>query len=115
MSRDLDRLRDIVEYLDKLEEHRPADLDHLRSDEVLAAAIVRWVEIVGEAAANVSDDTRKRHPEVPWTEIVAMRNRLIHAYPEVDLDLVWGVVERDGPRLRSVVARIIDAWPSEPD
>lgn len=115
MSRDLDRLRDIVEYLDKVEEHRPSGVDQLRADEVLAAAIVRWVEIVGEAAANVSDEIRTQHPEVPWAEIVAMRNRLIHAYPDVDLDLVWGVVERDGPRLRSVIAGIIEDWPEETD
>ncbi len=82
---------------------------------MLAAAIIRWVEIVGEAAANVSDEIRTQHPDVPWTEIVAMRNRLIHAYPDVDLDLVWGVVERDGPQLRSVVARIIAQWPQASD
>lgn len=115
MSRDLDRLRDIVEYLDKIEEHRPDGVEALRSDEVLAAAIVRWVEIVGEAAANVSDDTRARYPSVPWAEIVAMRNRLIHAYPDVNLDLVWGVVDRDGPQLRTVIAGIIENWPAETD
>lgn len=115
MSRDLDRLRDIVEYLDKLEEHRPDGVDGLRADEVLAAAIVRWIEIVGEASANVSGETRAEHPEVPWTEIVAMRNRLIHAYPDVNLDLVWGVVEHAGPQLRAVVAEIIDSWPADAD
>ncbi len=103
----------MVEYLGKVEEHRPADVDALRSDEVLAAAIVRWVEIVGEAAANVSEETRARHPNVPWTDIVAMRNRLIHAYPDVNLDLVWGVVERDGPRLRAAIEEVLGDGPAD--
>lgn len=97
----------MVEFPGKVEEHRPAGVDALRADEVLAAAIVRWIEIVGEAAANVSDEMRAQHPGVPWTDIVAMRNRLIHAYPDVNLDLVRGVVDRDGPRLRVAVERIL--------
>lgn len=115
MSRDLDRLRDIVEYLDKIEAHRPQGVEGLRSDEVLAAAIVRWIEIVGEAAANVSGETRTAHPEVPWTEVVAMRNQLIHAYPDVNLDLVWGVVEHAGPQLRVLVAEVIESWRADTD
>jgi uncharacterized protein with HEPN domain len=100
------------EYLGKIEEHRPAGVDALRADEVLAAAVVRWVEIVGEAAANVSDETRAQHPGVPWTDIVAMRNRLIHAYPDVNLDLVWGVIDSDGPRLRALIEEILRNQPT---
>lgn len=107
MSRDLDRLRDMAEYLGKLAAHRPVDVKALKADEVLAAAMVRWIEIVGEAAANVSDTVRDRYPDVPWTEIVAMRNRLIHAYPDVNLDLVWGVIAEDGPRLLAAVSAAI--------
>lgn len=105
----------MVEYLNKVEEHRPADVAALESNEVLAAAIVRWVEIVGEAAANVSDHVRACHPGVPWTDIVAMRNRLIHAYPDVNLDLVWGVIVKDGPRLRSAIEEILGADPNDTD
>ncbi len=97
----------MAEYLGKLEAHRPSDVDALKADEVLAAAMVRWIEIVGEAAANVSDDTRDRNPDVPWTEIVAMRNRLIQAYPDVNMDLVWGVIADDGPRLLVAISAAI--------
>jgi len=69
---------------------------------------LRWLEIVGEAAANISSETRDAHPEVRWRDIIGMRNRLIHAYPEVNLQLVWGVIEHDGPRLRSQVAAILE-------
>jgi len=86
-------------WVGQVEDNRPGALEDLEADELRAAAIVRWIEIVSEAAANVSDATCEAHPEVPWREIVGMRNRLIHAYPDVNLALVWGVVERDGPAL----------------
>lgn len=103
MTADADRLRDMVEHLDLIEEHRPPTVQALESDIVLRSAILRWLEIVGEAAANVGDATRAAHPEIPWREIVGMRNRLIHAYPDVNLELVWAVIERDGPELRRLL------------
>ena len=62
-------------------------------------SILKSVEIVGEAAARVSEDTRKAHPAIPWSEIVGMRNRLVHAYFDIDLPLVWDTVCNDLPAL----------------
>jgi len=62
-----------------------ADLD---SDDMLALALVRLLEIVGEAGRAVSVDLRERHPEIPWAEIAGTRDRLIHGYFDVDLDIV---------------------------
>ena len=62
-------------------------------------AILKAVEIVGEAASRVSAETRELHPEIPWREIVGMRNRLVHAYFDVDLRLVWDTVHGDLPSL----------------
>ena len=107
MTSDGDRLRDMVEYLDRIAEYRPATVEQLAGDELRTSAILRWLEIVGEAAANVSAETRALHPEVRWRDIIAMRNRLIHAYPDVNLELVWVVVDRDGPHLRSQIAAIL--------
>jgi len=53
------------------------------------------VQIVGEAARNVSPSLKQAHPEIPWLEIVAMRHRLVHDYLHIDVDLVWDVVEQD--------------------
>ena len=64
--------------------------DRMRQD-----AIIRKLEIVGEAVKQVSDATRQRRPEIPWKQIAGMRDRLTHAYFGVDLTLVWRVVERD--------------------
>jgi len=72
------------------------DLD---TDPVLAAALERFIEVVGEAASKVSDETRSRLSGVPWAEIIGMRNRLVHGYASVDHAIVWDVVTSDLPLL----------------
>ena len=62
-------------------------------------AILKAIEIIGEAAACVSTDTKEAHPEIPWSKIIGMRNRLVHAYFEVNLGRVWQTVQRDVPHL----------------
>jgi uncharacterized protein with HEPN domain len=105
---DRERLADIAETIDAIDRRRPSSLECLESDEVLAAAIVRWIEIIGEAASGLSDETRRELPDVPWPDIVAMRNRLIHGYPTVNLALVWGVIEKDLPPLRRSVTSALE-------
>ena len=73
-----------------------ADLD---KDRKLNLALVRLVEIVDEAAARVSVSTRQQAPQIPWQDIVGMRNRIIHGYDEVDFDILWDVVELHLPPL----------------
>ncbi|MBI3982852.1 MAG: DUF86 domain-containing protein [Gemmatimonadetes bacterium] len=79
----------------------------LESDEQLALAIVRLLEIVGEAAKQVSAGSRTAHPEIPWREIAGTRDRLIHGYFDVDLDVVWSIVTRDMPGLVASVESIL--------
>jgi uncharacterized protein with HEPN domain len=71
----------------------------LHGDRMLEHSLVRCIEILGEAAAKVSDETRAACPALPWPAIVGMRNRLIHAYFDVDLDRVWDTVVDDLPPL----------------
>jgi len=66
--------------------------DVLRSDRKLSLALVRCVEMVGEAASRVTDNARAELPAIPWSEIIGMRNLLIHAYFDVDLDTLWNTV-----------------------
>ena len=66
-----------------------ADLD---TDEMFALAFVRLLEVIGEAANAVTDEIRKRAPQIPWKEIGGTRNRLVHGYFDVDLDIVWEIV-----------------------
>ena len=62
-------------------------------------AIIKSIEVIGEAASHVSADTREAHPEIPWHEIIGMRNRLVHAYFDVNLIRVWDTVQEDLPAL----------------
>ena len=71
----------------------------LRIDRQLALALVKDIEIVGEAAAAVTDSTQAEFTDFPWQQIIAMRNRLIHAYFDVNLDLVWQTIQQDLPSL----------------
>ena len=85
---------------------RRSDLD---ADLQLQFALVRAVEIVGEAASKVSSETRANAPEVPWPQIVAMRNRLVHAYFDIDRDVLWNTVEWEIPELLADLRKLADA------
>jgi uncharacterized protein with HEPN domain len=71
----------------------------LESDRMLLFAVVRAIEIMGEAASKVSDEARALTAEIPWKALVNMRNRMIHAYFDVDKDIVWNAVADEMPKL----------------
>jgi len=89
----LDHAKEAVEML------RSRNRADLESDRMLGLAIVRLREIVGEAAARTSAETRRSLPDLPWFEIVGLRNRVIHGYDDVDHDIVWETVVSDLPLL----------------
>ena len=82
---------------------RRCDID---SDEMLRFALVRAVEIIGEAASKVSIETRTACPSIPWPAIVSMRNRLIHAYFDIDHDVLWKTAVEEIPVLLSALQTI---------
>ncbi len=73
--------------------------DDLDNDRVLCLALVQLLQIVGEAASRVSTPVRDAHPALPWSQIVALRNRLIHGYDTIDLDILWQILDADVPEL----------------
>lgn len=81
--------------------------DSLNTDQKLVFAVVRAVEIAGEAASKLTKDFRDKNPQVPWAAIIGMRNRLIHAYFDVDLDQVWSAITVDLPILITELENII--------
>ena len=78
--------------------------DRMRQD-----AVVRKLEIVGEAVKKLSDRTKQRSPEIPWKRMAGMRDRLTHDYFGVDLDLVWTTVEQELPRLKAAADTLLSA------
>jgi len=75
------------------------NFEDFKADELKQSAIIRQIEIIGEAASKVSKEAKKANPGIPWREIVGMRNRLIHHYFGVDVKLVWEALQKDLPQL----------------
>ncbi len=82
--------------------------DDLDADRMLELALVRLMEIIGEAAGRISPETRAKLPEIPWSDVVAMRNRLIHGYDNVDHDILWDTITHDLPLLLEAVDNLIE-------
>ena len=81
--------------------------DDLSRDRNLSLALLKCFEIIGEAASRVSAETRESHPVIPWSRIIGMRNRLIHAYFEIDYDQVWRTAFEDVPSLLHALEDIL--------
>jgi uncharacterized protein with HEPN domain len=71
----------------------------LELNRVLTLALVQLAQIVGEAASRVSEPKRVQYPQIPWRQIVSLRNRLIHGYDTIDLEILWQIVKNDMPSL----------------
>lgn len=97
----LDAAREAVSFaLNK----KRTDLD---KDRMLTLSIVKSVELIGEAASRISKECQASLPKVPWADIIAMRNRLIHVYFDIDLDRVWDTVTEDLPPLIAILERMV--------
>lgn len=77
------------------------------ADEILQNAVMRLLEIIGEAARSISQDVKDAHTQIPWREIVGMRNRLIHHYFRVDVNKVWDAIKQDVPSLIEMIEPLI--------
>lgn len=85
----------------------PADL---KIDRMLVLSLVKAIEIVGEAAFQISEPTRDELPSIPWADIIGMRHRLVHVYFDINLDILWQTVQSDLPAL---IAQIEPLLPLE--
>lgn len=108
MKSDLPYLKHILDAISKIEKYvKSMELEKFLKDSKTQDAVVRELEVIGEATKRLSEETRQRYPEVPWTEVAGTRDRLIHAYFDVDLAEVWKTVERDLPQLKRTVKKAI--------
>lgn len=97
----LDHAREAVAML---QGHARSDLD---SNRMLSLVLVQLAQILGEAANRVSISRRERHPEVPWSEIIGLRNRLVHGYDTIDFDILWQILTVDAPALIALLEKIV--------
>ena len=106
------RLQHMLDYaLEAVEMVRGRQPDDLKRDRMLQLALVRLVEIIGEAATRVSERGQKQYPSLPWPYARGMRNRLVHGYDRVDLTVLWDTIQHDLPPLIEGLRRILDSSP----
>ena len=101
----LDASKEVISFT------RGKSRDSLYKDVMLVRALMMSIGIIGEAASRVSAEYRKAHPQVPWPQVIGMRNRLVHAYFDVDLDRLWKTATEDVPSLIPTLEKLL----SEPD
>ena len=96
MDRDKVYLEHIIEAVKRIKNYTSEiAVDDFKKDPLVQDGVVRQLEIIGEAARVVSEATKKKYPDIPWYNISGMRNRLIHEYFQVDIDLVWNTATED--------------------
>lgn len=114
MSRDLTYVLDMLIAAERIQSYMAGvdratfEVDLMRQD-----AVVRRIEIIGEATRRLSLEFRAAHPDIPWQDMAGMRSRLIHNYDEVSLNLVWDVIQHDIPALITLLKPLIPPDKSE--
>ena len=104
----LDYLQDIEEALEKIEEFtRGLDFEGFSRDDKTTYAVIRALEIIGEAAKKIPNSIRSRYPKVPWQDMAGMRDKLIHGYFGVDFEVIWKTLQTDLPPLKTVITAAI--------
>lgn len=98
----LNSIERIEEYTEGMEE------DHFLSNNLVQDGTIRQIEIIGEASKNISKDLRDKYPQIPWSDIAGMRNRLIHHYFGVNIKAVWDTVKVDIPVLKNEILAILN-------
>ncbi len=107
MRDDRQRLVDILEAIDRIEKYSSFGKERFESDELIQTWIVHYLQQTGEAIAKLNPEVLTDHPEIPWRQIIAMRNLLVHVYYNIDLTEIWTVVSRDLPELKRQINMVL--------
>lgn len=100
-------IEDMLVALQKIERYT-SELDQgtFRQDEKTVDAVVRNLEVLGEAARQLPEDFVTQHPDVPWRQVAGLRNRIVHDYFGLDLEIIWQVIQHDLPQLKTRLEEI---------
>ena len=110
----LDYLEDILDEMKKAEILlEGVTYEQFEADFRINYALVRTLEIIGEAAKRLPDSVRQRYPDIPWRGMAGMRDRVVHGYDRVDLQVVWDVVKQDIPHIKPQIEQIVADYQSQ--
>lgn len=103
-------IQDMLEAIGKIERYTESieDLEEFKEKDIVVDAVLRNLEIIGEAAANIPKEIRSKYPEIPWNRVVGLRNVVIHGYFVVDLDIIWVIIKEQLPELKDVLLRMLE-------
>jgi uncharacterized protein with HEPN domain len=104
-----ERLLDILEAIARIERYVALGKARFLEDELIQVWMIHHLERIGEAAARLGREFHEAHPQVPWREMVAMRNLLVHEYFSVDLEEVWETAVRDLPLLKAQIQTLLES------
>lgn len=107
MRKPEERLLDMLEALQRIEKYAVRGRQAFVDDELIQTYVVHNLQIFGEAAFKLSTEYRQQHPEIPWAKIMGMRHILVHDYFQIDLEIVWAVVEKELPALKEKLQELV--------
>ena len=103
-----DYVMDIAESIEDAQGFvRGYGFEDFKTDKKTVYAVVRAIEVIGEAAKNIPDSIRSKYPDIPWKDMAGMRDKLIHAYFGVDLEVLWKTVQQDLPSLKTMISQML--------
>ena len=102
-------VEDIWEAIEKIERYASGlNHDAFVKDDKTVDSVVRNLEIIGEAASRLTENFRTQHPEIEWRKIIGLRNRIVHDYFNIDVEIVWEIIQKDLPIFKSKLSVIRD-------
>ncbi len=115
MRNDHRRLQDILEAIDEIIQSMPDTRAQFDADRFRRSHVLRYIQIIGEAAARLSSETRRASPDIPWKEMMGMRHILVHDYFEVNWQRVYDTAKNDIPALKQPIQLLCEQrYPDEP-
>jgi len=105
----LDYIQDIIASIKYIEEFvEGIDYNNFVNDRKTIFAVVKGIENIGEASKNIPTSLKNRYIEIPWKDMAGMRDKLSHAYFEIDMDVLWKTIQRDIPQLKILISKIVE-------
>jgi len=107
-------LEDIIHCIDKIEQYTSKlSYEKFAGDSLVFDAVIRNLEVIGEASRNVPEEIMHHYPDVPWKSMIGLRNLLIHEYFGVDSEIVWAIIKNDLPKTKPLVSHVLEKLKDE--